>query len=661
MPAVSIIEVEPASPELREILRLHRAATNTLGFLPFSGFTERALRGTLLAALDDGCVAGYSLYDLTGDRVKLRHLCVDPSARRNGVARRLVDELIHRHADRRSIELACRRDFGLDGLWKALGFHPVYNRPGRSRAGHLLTVWLIDFGHPTLFSAAPSVGDLACLDQMVLEDLVVERPQGLHSRYLLEDWVEELVEFCVTDEVHSESNDTIEDELRGELLAAASTYRNLSRTGAPWSRHVDAVAALTPRAGQGDHRHVARAIEGGAVYFVTRDDKLLEGADRIFHEFGVVVVSPEGLVDRLDRQRSQDRYEPAVLQGTDLTEELLPANDQDAFVAALLNHGEGERAHRLRAALRSALADRNRSEARVIRDANGDILGGVIRTNDPGVLTLKRLRVRRLDRLADTIARQLVFGQRATAADGGLTRVIVTDPSPSSTVLRALDAEGFSGGPGQWICEVGHGIHAARDLLGREATAADAAAYERLNWPAKLIGADLTTFMISIEPSYAERLFEANLADATLFSRDPVLGLSREHVYYRPPGTTRSLAGPARVLWYVKGGKAGHRVGHVRAVSHLLEVVCDRPRTLYNRYARLGVWNQRQVEQAARRTGQAMALRLTDTELLERPLSLPVLRAVYAETGATFHAPQAPVRVSERMFCLLYRRSSRYV
>lgn len=131
-------------------------------------------------------------------------------------------------------------------------------------------------------------------------------------------------------------------------------------------------------------------------------------------------------------------------------------------------------------------------------------------------------------------------------------------------------------------------------------------------------------------------------------------------MYYRPPGNSKAIAGPARVLWYVKGGKPGHREGHIRAVSHLSEVVCDRPRTLHSRFARLGVWTQQQVEEAARSTGQAMALRLTDTELLDEPLPLSLLRKIYEAEGRVFHAPQAPIRVDEHMFCLLYRRSSRY-
>lgn len=443
-------------------------------------------------------------------------------------------------------------------------------------------------------------------------------------------------------------------------LRAARNYRNLSRQGAPWEQHLNDVAACVPRAGDGDHRHLARAIEGGATYFVTCDDRVLAGATAAERRFGLIVVTPESLLDRLDRQRSQDRYEPVVLQGTDLTEERVPGGDEDDFVAALLNHGEGEKSHLLKRALRTALADTAHSEVRAVRSSAGGILGGVIRTTEQDALVVHRLRVGRADRVTDAVARQLVFGQRLFAADHGLSRVVLADPKPSPAVLRALDAEGFDGERGHWQCVVRRGVYSAQAAALPVSDRATAAAFERRQWPTKVTGAGLPTFMISIEPAYAEQLFDTNLVAATLFPRSLTLGLGREHVYYRAPSHAKLLTGPARLIWYVKGGKPGHQVGHVRAVSHLLEVTIDRPRTLYGRFARLGVWNQAQVEEAARRTGEAMALRLTDTELLDRPLALQELRSIYEDAGERFHAPQAPVSVPEHMFCLLYRRSSRY-
>jgi predicted transcriptional regulator len=310
----------------------------------------------------------------------------------------------------------------------------------------------------------------------------------------------------------------------------------------------------------------------------------------------------------------------------------------------LLNHGDGERAAMLRAMLRGALADRENSEVIVVRDAAGDILAGVIRRMHKDDLEVPCLRVGRVSALTEAIGRQLVFQQREAAADRGFARVVVTDTNTPPIIKRALADEFFRSEQTTWTSTVMHGIHSAPTVLVQPHDRAAAADFERRHWPVKVIDAGLPTYMVSIEPSFAERLFDANLASATLFPRDPVLGLSREHVYYRSPVTSKNITGPARILWYVKQKRPGHPVGHVRAVSHLIEVAVDRPRTLYNRYARLGVWTQEQVESVAARTGQAMALRFADTELLDRPLSLEDLRNAFTSAGLKFFAPQGPVQ-----------------
>jgi predicted transcriptional regulator len=647
---------------MRAVIALHKSAKATLGFLPDEGFTDRSRRGTLLAAVLDGRVVGYVLFDLSRDQVRLRHLCVATSARRHGVSRVLTDEVKRRHASRRNIVVECRRDYGLNEMWSSLGFRPVHERAGRLRTGSRLTIWEYDFGHPTLFSTAVENRELACLDHMVLVDLVTGRPEGLHSRHLEEDWVDAMVQLCVTDENLREANDADDDGLRSALLVGVNNYRNLSRSGAPWETHLDRLASLVPRAGLADHRHLARAIEGGADYFITRDAELLRHTDDVRSAFGINVLSPDGLVDLIDRHRRQDRYEPAVLQGTELVQERLPAPEMEAFVSALLNHGEGEKAHVLRQSLHQAFAQPRRAEVLVVRSANGDILGGFIRVRHSKHLEITCLRARRVERLTEAIARQLVFLQRAAAATLGLGRAVVTDRTPSPAVLRSLPAEFFEcESPGTWTCRVVRGMHEGPSVLDDPLSTLAAAEFERRYWPAKVIGAGLPTYMVSIEPSYAQGLFDADLADTTLFRREPVLGLSREQVYYRSPGTSRNLVGPGRVLWYVKQKRPGHPVGHVRAVSHLLDVICDRPRTLHSRNKTLGVWSREEVERAGQRTGQAMALRLTDTELLAKPISLSSLRNAFAAEGLRFQAPQAPVRVPEHMFCRLYRASSAYV
>ena len=81
---------------------------------------------------------------------------------------------------------------------------------------------------------------------------------------------------------------------------------------------------------------------------------------------------------------------------------------------------------------------------------------------------------------------------------------------------------------------------------------------------------------------------------------------------------------------------------------------------MYYRYSRLGVWNLDAVSRATNSQGRVMALRFGDTEVLQAPLALAELEELYSETGERFTAPQSPRRVPERLFRLLYERTSAY-
>jgi ribosomal protein S18 acetylase RimI-like enzyme len=662
-----VVEVHPDSRHFAAVLQLARLNRRYLGFLPDAGFSDRARKGTLLAVVADQETLGYVLYDLPADRVKIVHLCVAEGRRRSGIARQLIDVLSSRHHDRRGLELACRRDFPANALWPNLGFRPVAERLGRSHLGHPLTIWLLEHGHPNLFTLTveDQEHDVAAIDHNVFVDLVSDREQGRESRHLNEDWISEYVDLSITDEVLHEINQCENDHLRTTMQEHASGFRHLSTGSRPWRDLVPIAAGLAPGAEPADHRHVARAVAGGATYFVTRDDGLIEAAKRLQDEFQVIVLRPETLILRVDRIRSRGRYEPEALEATSIVAAGPDEIDQREFVAAFLNYGAGERAANLRQVLRAALATPALHHIRVFRQAGG-LLGGLIRRSLDDHMEVTLIRVNRSDRLGRALARQLAFLPRQVAAEERLRRVIVSDPNPSAPVLRALPYEGYEAlNDDRWVCSVQSGLAEASSVVGLHedptvSTAIAAARLERRRWPLKIVGAHLPVFMVSINPPWAEQLFDTDLAAATLFGRNLELGLSREHVYYRSPGAAGGIVHPARILWYVTGGVAGHEIGHVRAVSQLEEVVTGLAHSLYQRFARLGVWSEKQVLQAADANGRAMALRFVDTEVFARPVSLDELRDIYGQSGLEFSAPQSPRRVPEHTFCRLYARASSY-
>jgi GNAT superfamily N-acetyltransferase/predicted nucleic acid-binding protein len=656
--SVAVVAVALGSPELDQVLALHKTAKQYLGFLPHEGFEDRAAAGTLLGASAQDRLCGYVLYDLPANRVTIRHLCVDYGRQGAGVARLLLNAVSERHRDRLGIQLECRRDYPANAFWPKVGFRPVGERPGRNLRGLPLTKWLRSHhqpDQPDLFTVLAEERALAALDQMILEDLVCSKPEGKPTRNLLEDWVLDLVELGATDQLFKESNDTEEPSLRKRLIARAKELRYL-HSADPNRDTLERMASLVPGAGSGDHCHLARAIDTGADYLLTRDERLLRARTGVEAEFGIQIIRPDQMIAELDRARRRGLYEPAALQGTELLESRMAATADREFADALLNSGAHERAPEFKARLRAGLSDPDRSEVVQIADHAGKILGGFIRHREEGALRVTLLRVSGRGSLARAIARQLAFAQRTEAAKQGVGHVAVEDSHLSSPLPAALEAEAYVKNGVRWQVRVERGINSM--------AAADrdsAAVVERSHWPKKVRGAGLPTYLVAIQPVFAERLFDARLAEQSLLRRELGLGLSREHVYYRAPNPGGFISAPARILWYVSGGRPGHPDGELRAISHLAEVVIDSPKVLCRRFERLGAWNFEQVRETADRKGKVMALRVVDTELFDNPLDLDALRGACEEIGTTFRHPFSPIEVDESVFELLYRRSSKYV
>jgi ribosomal protein S18 acetylase RimI-like enzyme len=660
-----ILEVEPTGDLVRSVITLGNGpAKRTLGFLPDQGFLDRARKGTLLAAVVDDQLLGYVLYDLPGHDVKIVHLCVSPDARQKGIARRLIEEVAKRHAGRHRIVLSCRYDYEATAVWEALGFRPQGSRPGRSQAGHMLTVWVRDFEPLTLFDDFHDERAVAALDHNVFLDLHMDetqRPQGEESRYLLADWIGEYVEFCLTDEVFYEIHKHVDADERAVEQQWASSYRNVSKPNDGWADLVDEIATLAPKTGTADHRHVARAAAAGATYLVSRDGDLLDAARAIEEALGLVVLPPEGLIVRLDRMRSDDPYQPVALQGTELSQLSPSADMHEELLRALLNHGVGEKRAELGSRLRPMLADREHHEVQVVQAADGRIVAGFARQVVDRRLEIPFIRVVPGAAGANVIARQLVFGQRKRAADSQLLEVRITDSHISRDIRAALKPERFEERAGIWTCQVETGIVEAQDVgVDDGLSSTTAVDFEDKFWPVKVSGAEISTYLVPIKVAFAEALFDLGLAEQSLLPRQLGLGLSREHVYYRSTQNARGIAAGARILWYVTGDAPIHSRGSVRAVSQVSDVVIGRPRSLHARFERFGVYSEEQVSSRADGSGNVMALRFANTEVLQHPISLDALTSIWGESGERFFPPLSPMLISERMFCLLYERSSAY-
>jgi Acetyltransferase (GNAT) domain len=680
------IDIRNASDDaarLGDVLRLYRAHSQTLGFMPKGGFLQRAKNRTLLVAVDpQGNTAGYILYDLPNRQITIRHLCIDSDHRGLGIARLFVDYLKAQHPERLGIKAECRNDYDAHGMWPELDFEALSEAPGRSKQGLPLTTWWLDFDHPTLFSARNQDRHRIriAMDTDVFIDLFEERPNSAESRGLMSDWVTQVSELVITKAVLEEVSNHDDPLVRSRRRSDAIQFTRADSPRAQWKATESRLLAslggvnLSPH-DRRDVRHVARAAAAGVGYFTSRDDRLIRRLrEPAWDHFQLRIQAPGDLVTHLWAQIGQ-AYAPVMLENTRFTlEPAMPAHDQELF-RAFLNTGKGERKGDFTRRLRAARADPTKWELRLIRCDDSTPAGLFVRSVGDGPIHVPLLRV--AGRTSGTLSRHIAHLLRQSAIDTGKSTIIVDDVMMSMQVPEGLGAEGFVQSDTTWWSAVVD-CHATSDVLaenlaqleglpqelerdiaiaglrGGQLDPQAVAELEARFSPMKVAGAEIATFVISIKPVWAEQLFDTDLSRQTLFGRPNSLGISREHVYYS--GAAKgSLTPPARIVWYVSSDDRRPGTGAVRACSRLEEVEVGRPLDLYRRFSHLGVYRRDQVLAMGAKSGSLMALRFSETEIFENPIPFADLTRLANEHGRSL-VLQSPQRLPDEIFDILYKR-----
>lgn len=664
---------------LGQIVALGDMSRRTLGFLPQVAFLQAADSGTLLAAIRDGQVLGYALYSLPRQVVRLTHLCVSENARGQGIARCMVDAISERHADRFGVTLKCRKDYPANELWPVLGFAPQGEVRGRSRQRLPLTVWWRDHGHPNLFSAAESMGLLrVAMDVNVFLDLESgsERQGVIASRALAGDWLADQLELVVTGELMRELARMPDGQEKSRQHQAASKYARLAvdgRAAETLARHISehvlntqALDLSADPADQSDVRHIAEASLAGVTVLATKDDKLLQWATGALGVTGVRVMHPSDVILHVDELARAQAYQPVQLQDTRYR--LAPVRSgTEAELLTFLHSAEGERKGQYLELIREIAAGGPLWTRTVLRNPDDKPIAFYATGEVGEELVVPILRITGA-RLEQTTTRQILFQIRDQARRVGRSIIRITEPGLASETQRILREEGFLRLDNQWValviqaCGTASAINALVARTAQQAglrlqalqpglSAVIAADLERTMWPAKITDSLLPTYLIPIKSAFSADLFGIPQA---LTPRPNMIGLSREHVYYRSP-TPRTTA-PARLIWYVTDKPRGG-VAAVIGCSRLDEALTGKPTALFQRFRHLGVWQLDQVTQVAK-SGQAQALTFADTEIFQRRIPLQRLRQLAADHGHTL-ALRSPQKITAGLFTAIYQEGCR--
>ncbi|BAY46757.1 GCN5-related N-acetyltransferase [Scytonema sp. HK-05] len=256
--------------------------------------------------------------------------------------------------------------------------------------------------------------------------------------------------------------------------------------------------------------------------------------------------------------------------------------------------------------------------------------------------------------LSATLARHLIFKSVLHSARERRQFTRITDSYLEETVIKAIQEDAFVRVNNGWLkvnlaiaetasqlstrltslASMGSEYKFCQQVaasLNTETLITDVQAsadIEHFLFPAKIIDAEIPTFIIPIQARWAKDLFDEELANQTLFGAKPELAFNREAVYYRSVKNSRGLKAPCRILWYVSGtqtegkGKGFSGVEAIRACSRLDEVIIAKPKELYQRFQRLGVYTLSDILKInTDKDGNIMALRFSDIELFSSPVT----------------------------------------
>lgn len=660
--------------------------TKTLGLMKPPAYRKMAEDGGLLVAVQADEVIGYALFGLPkrSAHIRLAHLCVSEDHRGKGVARLLVEAIRNRYPQRLGIKAKCRRDYELSGMWRSLGFVPRGEVRGRGRDGEILDGWWLDLGHPDLFAEVESDALLTVtVDHTVFADLrgIAERGDAEESRALEAGWMTDLVELAYTPQLVHEIRDITDTAERQHQRSALNGLRQLTPDDAAVEERSDELlqevthssADLTIDTGlRRCLRYIAETSCAGLQVLATRDPLLSRLANIAWEVARVRVVSPATVTLHVDELRQAQVYRPADLMGTEFRSSEVATGGEDELIAFFQQSGHDDG---------SAFAERLRSldegtvawHRELLRDGEGHPVALYAWALDGRTLVVSVLRTASHP-LEETLARQLLFLLKRLGRDCSAEIIRINDPYPSEVAKAAAGDDGFFEHDGRLIallvnvCGTAAEVEAVAGGLARELTvetaalraglsAEVAAVVERAWWPAKVIDSELPSFLVPIKPRWSTELFNV---PAMLIPRSDVLGISREHVYYRSSGR-RGVSVPARLLWYVSEGKSPGEGQMVVGSSRLDEVLIDTPDALFSQFEHLGVYGRVEVQEAADVSGRAMALRFSDTEIFPRPVTLRRMTSLARALGLPW-SPNSLISLSKirnELFQAVYEEGHR--
>lgn len=692
------IDVINDNSHIDKVKSLWRENSQTLGFFPDGAFEDHAAKRTILLAIDEknNCI-GYLLYRISKDKTSITHLCIDAACRGKGIAKLLVNKLVDITKETRGISLKCRKDFPANRLWPQLFFHAESYKQGRGKdKKELVHWWRPQQREENLFShTAKKVQETkisAVIDSNVFFDLQNEASEiTIPSKSLQADWLADTLELFITDEILNELDRNEDQNKVKQNRKFAGKFHCLPCEIKQCENIITSIRPLFPdnmkKQDWSDMRQVARAIAANASYFITRDNDLLNIADIIEANHGLMILHPTQLIIRLDELRRDSEYEPAKFIQTELTSRRIGFNDEQELAKYFCKDSLGEKQSQFYTTLRTYLSSPDKYESIVIYDKDKTPVALLVYDIYINKNTEQIIRMLRIchGTQANTFARQMVRQCILLTLQSKAQLTRVTDNYLENNIEAELYSFGFFDTTEGWVKislpvidsanNIADKILALGDFISVETEGLEewvkmelrdsksvsipeyALEQEHILWPAKISDSSIHSYIVPIKPKWAEELFDEKLAGDSLWGRLESLAINTEAVYYR--SARGKIIAPARILWYVSGDHNISGTKCIRACSKLDYVDIGLPKDLFRKYKRLGIYEWKHVYKTSHNNinKNIMALKFSNTELFSKPVSWKNLQDILQNHGISTQIQQ-PLMITNDIFLKIYRKAA---
>ena len=664
---MSITISKLTSADLDSVDELMKYDSKTLGFLPLKVLGDFFKKeGVLGAKTSDSQLIGYLLYAAYPDYYRITQLCVLEDFRKQDIAKQLVEALKETVTSQKIIRLSCRRDFPAHKMWPKLGFVPLYEKPGRSAAGHLLTQWYLTLAPDnqlSLFQAKTSAEGLdVVIDAQIFFDFdEAESDKTKPSKALFNDFSADALNLWITDELFVEIDRARNSSRRRKSRERAHSFPKKEYSPQSMEHFEEVLGKILPNNNpnqKSDVRHLAKTAASDVDIFVTRDQNLLRKSKKISELTNLRVLSPTDLIIELHELSEKQSYVSKRISGVGLKWERLTSGALASLqLTSFLNHQETK--GKFREKLESLLADPGRNECELLRLGSDILAIRVLTQESTEEITALLARVTRsADR--SVFGRFLITDALYKAIERKLDIVKFEASALTSSLVPDLLDIGFTKCNDSFVRFCFPRCLNREEVLSRiyDLSPESRSDYqdvsnlelERFCSPLSL-GEKQGYFLVPIKPGYAISLVDIHHSADDLFGGKTSVLLRWDHVYYRSKTRHHMLKSPARILWYESGVER-----QIVAVSHLDAVEIDTPKALFKKFKKFGILKWEDIFQMCKGDPwkEIMVLKFSHTFPFQKPISLDAIRTVYQEDGVS-PPLQSPSRMPVERFQKIFR------